>query len=170
MTSRWIHPAGELLRSGRRAAPLRDSAIPLEDPEIEAHMARATVFLDRYEAAAGGSGRCWSVPAVGGVSVWMRRGDCRVQPGGRVAFGIAEGGSFAALRSRRDRELFSALSAGWRRARARRCDAAHPLDGTAARDLRVSPVDAAHAATGAGRVDRTVGPEDLAAMVQGPLV
>ncbi|OZA08671.1 MAG: hypothetical protein B7Y02_12440, partial [Rhodobacterales bacterium 17-64-5] len=36
-----------------RAAPLRvgavDRAIPLEDPEIEAHVARATVFLDRLE-------------------------------------------------------------------------------------------------------------------------
>jgi hypothetical protein len=33
------------------AAPLREAAITLEDPEIEAHMARAKVFLDRYEAA-----------------------------------------------------------------------------------------------------------------------
>ncbi|GAB1362592.1 hypothetical protein MASR1M32_18280 [Rhodobacter sp.] len=35
-----------------RAAPLRHGqGIPLEDPEIEAHMQRATVFLDRYDAA-----------------------------------------------------------------------------------------------------------------------
>ncbi|MEI2707306.1 MAG: hypothetical protein V9E89_19165 [Ilumatobacteraceae bacterium] len=33
-----------------RAAPLRqERTIPLEDPEIEAHMQRATVFLDRYD-------------------------------------------------------------------------------------------------------------------------
>ena len=37
-----------------RAAPLRvgllSSAVTLDDPDIEAHMNRATVFLDRFEA------------------------------------------------------------------------------------------------------------------------
>jgi pimeloyl-ACP methyl ester carboxylesterase/DNA-binding CsgD family transcriptional regulator len=38
-----------------RAAPLRvgsvDAAIILDDPEIDAHLARASIFLDRYEAS-----------------------------------------------------------------------------------------------------------------------
>jgi pimeloyl-ACP methyl ester carboxylesterase/DNA-binding CsgD family transcriptional regulator len=83
-----------------RAAPLRDSAIPLEDPEIEAHMARATVFLDRYEAAQGESGprsvledipRSAAFLADGGASV----AGCNRAAG--VAFGISEGGPFASL-------------------------------------------------------------------------
>ena len=50
-----------------RAGPLRvgsvESAIPLEDPEIEAHLARATVFLDRFEASQTlpGARWCWRI-------------------------------------------------------------------------------------------------------------
>ena len=54
-------------------APLRvgpvERAIPLEDPEIEAHLRRATVFLDRYDASA--RGRRLSVGA-GGYSALCR--------------------------------------------------------------------------------------------------
>ncbi len=82
-----------------RAAPLRSSAMPLEDAEIEAHVARATVFLDRYAASEPdapqsvlqGIPRSAAFLADGGALI----AGCNRAAG--VAFGIAEGGAFAAL-------------------------------------------------------------------------
>ncbi|MES2667135.1 MAG: helix-turn-helix transcriptional regulator [Pseudomonadota bacterium] len=87
-----------------RAAPLRvgpvESAIPLDDPEIEAHLSRATVFLDRLDQAR---------PAVGYQAVLqdIPRAAAFVSDGGAVitgcnraaglVFGIAEGGPITAL-------------------------------------------------------------------------
>jgi DNA-binding CsgD family transcriptional regulator len=87
-----------------RAGPLRvglvESAIPLEDPEIEAHLARATVFLDRLEAAQ-------DQPVVRSVLEDIPRSAAFLSDGGallagcnraaRVAFAVAEGGAFADL-------------------------------------------------------------------------
>lgn len=87
-----------------RAAPLRvgpvESAIPLEDPEIEAHMARATVFLDRLEAAQ-------DSPAIRSIFEDIPRSAALISDGGPtiagcnraaiLAFGTAEGGAFADL-------------------------------------------------------------------------
>lgn len=83
-----------------RAAPLRqERAIPLEDPEIEAHMQRATVFLDRYDLLPD--------PAYRSVLEDIPRSAAFLSDGGAliadcnrpaaVAFGIRAGGPFAAL-------------------------------------------------------------------------
>lgn len=82
-----------------RAAPLRDAAIPLEDPEIEAHMARATVFLDRLDAvqAEGSRSVLEDIPR---SAAFLSDGGGTVAGCNRaavVAFGIAEAGAFAAL-------------------------------------------------------------------------
>jgi pimeloyl-ACP methyl ester carboxylesterase/DNA-binding CsgD family transcriptional regulator len=87
-----------------RAGPLRvgpvESAIPLEDPEIEAHLARATVFLDRFEASQ-------EVPGLRSVLEDIPRSAAFLSDGGavlagcnraaQVAFSVAEGGVFAGL-------------------------------------------------------------------------
>ncbi len=64
------------------AAPLRvgpvERAIPLEDPEIEAHMARAQVFLDRLQASdedAGQRSILEEIPRSAAFPVGRRRGD-----------------------------------------------------------------------------------------------
>lgn len=96
-----------------RAAPLRDSAIPLEDPEIEAHMARATVFLDRYEAALDDGAKRSVLEGIPRSAAFVSDGGpvlagCNRAAG--VAFGIAEGGPFADLPfDAEDRELLSGV-------------------------------------------------------------
>ena len=83
-----------------RAAPLRDAAIPLEDPEIEAHMARATVFLDRYEAAQGADGPRSPLAEIARSAAFLSDGGAWVQAANRPAeqaFGIRDGGPFANL-------------------------------------------------------------------------
>ena len=83
-----------------RAAPLRDAAIPLEDPEIEAHMARATVFLDRYEAAQGADGPRSPLAEIARSAAFLSDGGAWVQAANRPAeqaFGIRDGGPFASL-------------------------------------------------------------------------
>jgi pimeloyl-ACP methyl ester carboxylesterase/DNA-binding CsgD family transcriptional regulator len=96
-----------------RAAPLRDSAIPLDDPEIEAHLMRASVFLDRYDAAQ-------DSPAQRSVLADIPRSAAFLADGGavilgcnrpaEVAFGIAEGGPFAALPfEEEDRDVLSGV-------------------------------------------------------------
>ena len=85
-------------------APLRvgpvERAVPLEDPEIEAHMRRATVFLDRYDASAEGGGYRTVLEDIPRSAAFLADGgalitDCN-RPAG-VAFGIRAGGPFAAL-------------------------------------------------------------------------
>ncbi|MFN6924513.1 MAG: helix-turn-helix transcriptional regulator [Tabrizicola sp.] len=83
-----------------RAAPLRDSAIPLEDPEIEAHLQRATVFLDRYEAVQEAAGKPSVLADIPRSAAFISDGGTTIHACNRpaeVAFGIAEGGAFAAL-------------------------------------------------------------------------
>jgi pimeloyl-ACP methyl ester carboxylesterase/DNA-binding CsgD family transcriptional regulator len=96
-----------------RAAPLRDSAIPLEDPEIEAHMARATVFLDRYEAAQDSGVKRSVLEDIPRSAAFLSDGGAAVAGCNRaagVAFGIREGGPFASLPfEAEDRELLSGV-------------------------------------------------------------
>lgn len=83
-----------------RAAPLRDAAIPLEDPEIEAHMARATVFLDRYEAALGEAAPRSPLADIPRSAAFLSDGGAAIQAANRPAeqaFGIRDGGPFAGL-------------------------------------------------------------------------
>ncbi len=83
-----------------RAAPLRHGqGIPLEDPEIEAHMQRATVFLDRYDAASQ-SGFRSVLEEIPRSAAFLSDGGTLIADCNRpatVAFGIAAGGPFAAL-------------------------------------------------------------------------
>ncbi len=156
-----------------RAAPLRDSAIPLEDPEIEAHMARATVFLDRYEAAG-------AVPEPRSVLEDIPRSAAFLSDGGStiagcnraagVAFGITEGEAFAKLPfDEEDRELLSGVI---RKVAARKAEKVATLRIRSVVTgspviLRVSPVEG-----GAGRPlalvvsTELVWPEGFAATVQ----
>ncbi len=87
-----------------RAAPLRvgpvESAIPLDDPEIEAHLHRATVFLDRFEATRADGGYRSVLQDVPRSAAFISDGGpliaaCNGAAG--VAFGIAEGGPVSAL-------------------------------------------------------------------------
>ena len=87
-----------------RAAPLRvgltNSAIPLDDPEIEAHMQRATVFLDRFEATRDDGGYRSILGEIPRLAAFLSDGGTVVAGCNRpavLAFGIAEGGLFAAL-------------------------------------------------------------------------
>lgn len=83
-----------------RAAPLRDAAIPLEDPEIEAHMARATVFLDRYEAAQEDAAPRSPLADIPRSAAFLSDGGATIHAANRpaeLAFGIRDGGPLAAL-------------------------------------------------------------------------
>ena len=99
------------------AAPLRvgpvERAIPLEDPEIEAHMQRATVFLDRYEASTEGAGYRSVLEDIPRSAAFLSDGGAAIADCNRpatVAFGIAAGGGFAALPFEpEDRELLAGV-------------------------------------------------------------
>lgn len=94
-----------------RAAPLRDAAIPLEDPEIEAHMARAKVFLDRYEAAQGEAVPRSPLAEIQRSAAFLSDGGPVIHAANRPAgqaFGIKDGGPFADLPfAEEDRGLLS---------------------------------------------------------------
>jgi pimeloyl-ACP methyl ester carboxylesterase/DNA-binding CsgD family transcriptional regulator len=96
-----------------RAAPLRDSAIPLEDPEIEAHMARATVFLDRYEAAQGEEEPRSPLADIPRSAAFLSDGGAVIHAANRPAeqaFGLTDGGPFARLPFEpEDRELLQGV-------------------------------------------------------------
>lgn len=83
-----------------RAAPLRQGrAIPLEDPEIEAHMQRATVFLGRYDAIPDNAYRS-VLEDIPRSAAFLSDGGALIADCNRpaaVAFGIKAGGPFAAL-------------------------------------------------------------------------
>ncbi|WP_167850936.1 LuxR C-terminal-related transcriptional regulator [Tabrizicola caldifontis] len=131
-----------------RAAPLRDSAIPLEDPEIEAHLQRATVFLDRYEAVQEAAGKPSVLADIPRSAAFISDGGATIHACNRpaeVAFGISEGGAFAALPfDEEDRELLKGVI---RRVAARKAEKVVTLRirSTVTGSpviLRVSPVEA----------------------------
>jgi pimeloyl-ACP methyl ester carboxylesterase/DNA-binding CsgD family transcriptional regulator len=87
-----------------RAAPLRvgsvDSAILFDDPEIDAHVSRATVFLDRYEASQKVVGDRAILESIPRAAAFLSDGGALIAGCNRpaaLAFGIAEGGPIAAL-------------------------------------------------------------------------
>jgi pimeloyl-ACP methyl ester carboxylesterase/DNA-binding CsgD family transcriptional regulator len=99
-----------------RAAPLRvgpvESAIPLDDPEIEAHMQRATVFLDRYDASAQ-YGHRTVLEEIPRSAAFLSDGGATIADCNRpaqVAFGIAPGGPYAKLPfEAEDRDLLAGV-------------------------------------------------------------
>ena len=87
-----------------RAAPLRvgpvEAAVPLEDPEIEAHMGRATVFLDRFEATREDGGYRSILEEIPRSAAFISDGFAAIAACNRaagLAFGIEEGAGLAAL-------------------------------------------------------------------------
>jgi pimeloyl-ACP methyl ester carboxylesterase/DNA-binding CsgD family transcriptional regulator len=130
-----------------RAAPLRDAAIPLDDPEIEAHLGRATVFLDRYEAAQDNGAQRSVLTDIPRSAAFLGDGGALIAACNRpaeVAFGIHEGGAFAALPfEEEDRALLAGVI---RRVAARKAEKAVTLRirSTVTGSpviLRVSPVE-----------------------------
>jgi pimeloyl-ACP methyl ester carboxylesterase/DNA-binding CsgD family transcriptional regulator len=156
-----------------RVAQLRDSAIPLEDPEIEAHMARATVFLDRYEAAQAGDGQRSVLEDIPRSAAFLSDGGATLAGCNRaavVAFGVSEGGPFAALPFEPDdRELLQGVirkSAGGRAEKVVTLRIRSTVTGSPV-ILRVSPVDGGTARPLALVVStELVWPEGFAATVQ----
>ena len=156
-----------------RAAPLRDAAIPLEDPEIEAHMARATVFLDRYEAAQGEEPARSPLADIPRSAAFLSDGGAVIHAANRpaeVAFGIADGGPFQRLPfDAEDRELLSGVI---RRVAARKAEKVATLRIRSVVTgspviLRVSPVEGGAARSLALVVStELVWPEGFAATVQ----
>jgi pimeloyl-ACP methyl ester carboxylesterase/DNA-binding CsgD family transcriptional regulator/PAS domain-containing protein len=96
-----------------RAAPLRSSAMPLDDPEIEAHLRRASVFLDRYEAAEGETGQRTILSAIPRSAAFLADGGGTIAACNRpaeLAFGIGEGKPFLLLPfEAEDRELLAGV-------------------------------------------------------------
>jgi DNA-binding CsgD family transcriptional regulator len=130
-----------------RAAPLRDSAVPLDDPEIEAHMARATVFLDRYEARDRDTGERSILAGIQRSAAFLADGGHLVAGCNRsaeIAFGIREGGPLSVLPfDAEDRQLLADVI---RRVAARRAEKVVTLRIRSTVTggpviLRVSPVD-----------------------------
>ena len=87
-----------------RAAPLRfgsvDSAILFDDPDIDAHVRRATVFLDRYEASQKVLGDRAILETIPRAAAFLSDGGALIAGCNRpaaIAFGIVEGGPIAAL-------------------------------------------------------------------------
>lgn len=83
-----------------RAAPLRDAAMSLEDPEIEAHLHRATVFLDRFDAVQDDGGKRSVLADIPRSAAFLSTGGATIHACNRpaeVAFGIVDDGPFAAL-------------------------------------------------------------------------
>jgi pimeloyl-ACP methyl ester carboxylesterase/DNA-binding CsgD family transcriptional regulator len=87
-----------------RAAPLRvgpvDAAITLDDPEIDAHLVRATVFLDRYEASQKVVADRTILETIPRAAAFLSDGGATIAGCNRpaaLAFGIREGGPIAGL-------------------------------------------------------------------------
>ena len=99
------------------AAPLRvgpvEKAIPLEDPEIEAHMARAQIFLDRLRISEESESRTSVLEEIPRSAAFLSDGGAQIVACNRpatVAFGVAEGGPFAALPfEAEDRDLLAGV-------------------------------------------------------------
>ncbi|WP_192931107.1 LuxR C-terminal-related transcriptional regulator [Gemmobacter serpentinus] len=82
-----------------RQGPL-DRAVTLDDPEIDAHVSRARVFLDRYEAARPESGYRLLLDDIPRAAAFVSDGGARITACNRAAqraFGLAEGGPVADL-------------------------------------------------------------------------
>ncbi len=86
------------------AAPLRvgsvDNAILFDDPDIDAHLTRATVFLDRYEASQKVLGDRTILESIPRAAAFLSDGGAVIAGCNRPAvqaFGIADGGPIAAL-------------------------------------------------------------------------
>ena len=100
-----------------RAAPLRvgpvDRAIALEDAEIEAHVARATVFLDRLDATEGQVGQRSVLADIQRSAAFLGDGGPVIAACNRAAgqaFGVVEGGPFSDLPfEAEDRELLAGV-------------------------------------------------------------
>ncbi len=130
-----------------RAAPLRDAAIPLEDPKIKAHLARARGFLDRHEATQGEEGPRSPLADIPRSAAFLSNGGPTVHAANRaaeVAFGIRNGESFVALPfDVEDRRL---LSGGIRRIAEHKAERAMTIRIRSSATgspviLRVSPVE-----------------------------
>lgn len=87
-----------------RAAPLRvgpvERAIPLDDPEIEAHLNRATVFLDRFEATRADGGYRSVLEDIPRSAAFLADGGGTVHAANRAAaqaFGLSDGCAFDLL-------------------------------------------------------------------------
>lgn len=82
-----------------RVGPL-DRAVVLDDPEIDAHVSRARVFLDRYEAARPEAGYRLLLDDIPRAAAFVSEGGPRVIACNRAAqraFGLSEGGALADL-------------------------------------------------------------------------
>jgi PAS domain-containing protein len=86
------------------AAPLRvgnvDAAITLDDPDIDAHLQRAHVFLDRYEAARPVAGYTAILADIPRAAAFLSDGGATIVACNRaagIAFGIKEHGPVADL-------------------------------------------------------------------------
>ena len=77
-----------------------DQAIELDDPEIDAHVSRARVFLDRYEATRSAGGLRDLLDDIPRAAAFVSDGGPRItacnRPAAR-AFGLQEGGPVTAL-------------------------------------------------------------------------
>lgn len=87
-----------------RAAPLRvgpvEAAIAMEDPEIEAHMGRARVFLDRFEVTREDGGYRSILEDIPRSAAFISDGFTAVAACNRaagLAFGLAQGAALTAL-------------------------------------------------------------------------
>jgi pimeloyl-ACP methyl ester carboxylesterase/DNA-binding CsgD family transcriptional regulator len=86
------------------AAPLRvgpvEGAFTLDDPDIDAHLTRATVFLDRYEASQKVTGDRAILDDIPRAAAFLSDGGAKVAGCNRAAgqaFGIHDGGPINAL-------------------------------------------------------------------------
>jgi pimeloyl-ACP methyl ester carboxylesterase/DNA-binding CsgD family transcriptional regulator/PAS domain-containing protein len=78
------------------AAPLRVGVMELDDPEIAAHLSRATVFLDRYEAQRPDARFRAVLADIPRAAAFLSDGGAQIVACNRaatIAFGIREGGA-----------------------------------------------------------------------------
>ena len=100
-----------------RAAPLRvgplDLAIVPDDPEIEALVARATVFLDRLKATGGQDVPRFGLAAIQRLAAFLADGGPLIAACNRaasIALGVTEGGPLADLPfDAEDRQLLAGV-------------------------------------------------------------
>ena len=85
--------------SGLRVGPTED-AVPLDDPEIDAHVSRARIFLDRYEASREAAGYRLRLDEIPRAAAFVSDGGARLTACNRAAarvFGLSEGGPLTDL-------------------------------------------------------------------------
>ena len=85
--------------SGLRVGPT-EQAVPLDDPEIDAHVSRARVFLDRYEATREAAGYRLRLDEIPRAAAFVSDGGARLTACNRAAarvFGLSEGGPLTDL-------------------------------------------------------------------------